>query len=163
MNSLCICEVEWKTTGSKMEAVIWVWSARGEFVPMACISWIIWVSSAGEQVGALFSPCCVSCCIVPLKSCDPWWPRLLCSFLLLLSCRWPCKGWVCIYNWNDKVFCTSILFLVCYWEEEKKIASSSDVLHWAAKRESIFMKHYSKKGNFEVHCVEYLQQSKNHM
>lgn len=40
--------------------------------------------------------------------------------------------------------------------EQKRIVSSSSMLHCAAKRESIFMKHYPKKGNIEVHYVEYL-------
>lgn len=126
-----------------------------------CANWEHFLNNSGEfrwRTGRNpFLPCCVSCCVVPLKSCDPWWPRLLCSFLLLLSCRWPCKGCVCIYNWSDKAFYTSILFPICCWKKEKKIASSSKVLHLAAKRESIFMQHYSKKGNIEVHYVEYLQ------
>lgn len=70
----------------------------------------------GEQVGDLSSsssPSWVSNCLpsVPVESYDPGWPGGLCTFLLLLACRWPCKDWVCIYNLSDKAFCTSILFL----------------------------------------------------
>lgn len=74
MNSLCICEVQWKTTGSRMKTVIWVWTAREEFVPIESISWIIRVSSDGEQVGTLFSlvvSAAVSCHWNPVIHGDP--------------------------------------------------------------------------------------------